>query len=100
MFTRCKEEIAKRKKGLIKLFAEAKKPSLKKILETADESTFLKNMRKCSKILETEIESVDFSVNRKVNNLMFFLSFKPNEIIDQLTFISKLSTKDDKAHPF
>jgi hypothetical protein len=85
---------------LIKLFAEAKKPSLKKILETANEATFLKNMRKCSKILETEIESVDFSMNKKVNNLMFFLSFKPNEIIDQLIFISKSSNSNDFTSAF
>jgi hypothetical protein len=95
IFGRCKEDITKRKKALIKLFAEAKKPSLKKILETADDSTFLKNMRKCSKILETEIENVDFSVNKKINNLLFFLSFKPSEIIGQLDFIVKASKETE-----
>lgn len=82
------------------MFAEAKKPSLKKILETADDDTFLKNMRKCSKILETEIEKVDFSTNKKVNNLMFFLSFKPSEIIGQLDFIVKAAKENDFLEEF
>lgn len=87
IFTKVNEEIMKKKKGLVKLFTEAKRPGLKKILETADENIFLKNMRKCSKILETQIENVDFSVNKRVNNLLFFLSFHPEAIIDQLNYI-------------
>ena len=57
-------------------------------------------MRKCSKILETEIEKVDFSTNKKVNNLMFFLSFKPSEIIGQLDFIVKAAKENEFLEEF
>ena len=87
IFIKCNEEVIRKKKALLKLFTDFKKPSLKKILETADKNTFLKNMRKCSKILETEMENVNYSVNKRVNNLLFFLSFEPKEIIEQMTFL-------------
>lgn len=84
IFTKTREEISKKKRGLIKLSSNAKKPVLKKLLQSSDEKSFLKNMKRCSKILESPVESLEFSVNRRLSHLLFFLSFSPRDIIGQL----------------
>lgn len=84
IFTKTREEILKKKKGLIKLSSKAKKPILKKLLQTSDEKSFLKNMKRCSKILESRVEGLEFSLNRRLSHLLFFLSFAPKDIVGQL----------------